>query len=334
IQLKIKQQVYDKHIASGKSLAASDRLDQALTEYQNATKIQQQYGVKPNAQLPTLLKGIAKTINMRKLSMLKSQLPTMRLSEAKTQFQMINVDLNTYEITNDNDIKKITNELNQKLGNKECQEANEKIAEHINTAKDFEAKLKYTEAQSSYIKAINVALSLASCGIDTQSISKQKSRIAVCVQFETMLIDANNMVAKTDYNKAIEMLNNASNFQKNQKLDAFNIPALNLEEWTINNASDNFFKFQMADHLYRAKDYLGSLRVLKSSFVGGSRKMDYKLTKDLQENLGKAIANLDHRSKGNTPKIWVMTYMTGNEKELKYFKKAYLKQWKVLEKNK
>jgi hypothetical protein len=223
------------------------------------------------------------------------------------------------------------NELNQKLGNKECEEANAAINDILKTAKELENKNDFTAALAQYQKASSLIQTNKNCNIDSNSIYKQKQLIAPCVTYEKMLSDAQLEVNKTNYSKAIEYLDKATELYTTNKLETFNKPALNREEWAINQTNDIYFRYQIADYYYKQKDYTASLRLVKSAIDAG---MNYKLTEDLQQKLGKSLANKDHASKTNSPKVWVLSYISGNEKKLKYFKSEYLKQWKLLEKNK
>lgn len=329
---KIKQSQYDAYIENGKKMSKNAYGDEnALAEFKKAKDIQDKNLVKTNPTLPSLIKTSAKNIYIKKLNAIKTNLATSKLSDSKVQFNTVSQEINSYELTSDVDIKKLMNELNQKLGNKECEEANIAVNDILKTAKELENKNDFTAAFVQYQKASSLIQSNKNCNIDSNNIYKQKQLITPCVTYEKMLSDAQQEVSKTNYSKAIEWLDKASELYTTSKLETFNKPALNREEWTINQTNDIYFRYQIADYYYKQKDYTASLRLVKSAIDAG---MNYKLTEDLQQKLGKSLANKDHASKTNSPKVWVLSYISGNEKKLKYFKSEYLKQWKLLEKNK
>ncbi len=329
---KIKQSQYDAYIENGKKMSKNAYGDEnALAEFKKAKDIQDKNVVKTNPALPSLIKTSAKNIYIKKLNAIKTNLATTKLSDSKVQYNTVSQEINSFELASDVDIKKLMNELNQKLGNKECEEANAAINDILKTAKELENKNDFTAALAQYQKASSLIQSNKNCNIDSNSIYKQKQLIAPCVTYEKMLSDAQSEVNKTNYSKAIEYLDKATELYTTNKLETFNKPALNREEWAINQTNDIYFRYQIADYYYKQKDYTASLRLVKSAIDAG---MNYKLTEDLQQKLGKALANKDHASKTNSPKVWVLSYISGNEKKLKYFKSEYLKQWKLLEKNK
>ncbi len=328
---KLKQSEYDGLVSTGKAdMTAADKTEQALYELQAAQALQEKYTVKPSPELPKLLKAAHKIVSIKKLNSLKASLGTLSIAEASKQYNTISLEIINSGIAGDADIKKISAELSSKLGKKECDDAKTDIDNKIKTALEFEKALNYTEASSAYNTAIGIAIKEKHCRIDSADLAAARNRIAAGVRHEALLAVAETDLKEGTYFKVIEDLDQAAAYYKTQVLETLSIPFTDKIDWAIKNP-DASFHYYLADYYYKKSQIDNAFQMLKSSLSLG---VDYRLTKDMQNHLGKDLANKDHQTRGNAPDVWMAHYIADGEKELKYFKKAYQKEWKALEKAK
>ncbi len=328
---KLKQSEYDGLVATGKAdMNIADKTEQALYELQAAQALQDKYTVVPHAELPKLLKAAQKIVSLKKLNTLKSSLATLNINDASKQYNTLSLEIINAGLAGDADIKKISTELSSKLGKKECDDAITDINTKIKTAKEFEKALNYTEANITYNAAIAIAHKEKHCRIDSTEIVTQRNAIASAVRYEALLTVAQKDLKEGAYFKVIEDLDQAAAYYNTQQLLNLNIPTSDKVDWALKNP-DASFQYYLADYFYKKSQIDNAFQILKSALSLG---MDYKLTKDIQNKLGKDIANKDHQTRGNNPAVWIAHYIAEGENELKYFKKAYLKEWKALEKAK
>ncbi len=328
---KLKQSEYDGLVASGKAdMNTADKTEQALYELQAAQTLQEKYSVKPNAELPKLLKSIRKTVSVKKLNSLKTSLATLSMGDARKQYDAISIEIINAGLESDADIKKLSAELSSKLGKKECDDAKTEVDNKVKAAKEFEKALNYTDASNAYNAAIATASKEKHCKIDSADIIAQRNSIAIAVKYEALLAEAQKDLKEGAYFKVVEDLDQAAAYHKTQQLENLNIPFTDKLDWAVKN-HDASFHYYLADYYYKKSQIENAFQMLKSSLSLG---VDYRITKDMQQKLGKDLANKDNKTRGNTPAIWVAHYIAEGERELIYFKKAYLKTWKALEKAK
>ncbi|MDZ4758035.1 MAG: hypothetical protein SGJ10_07855 [Bacteroidota bacterium] len=328
---KLKQSEYDGLVATGKAdMNNADKVEQALYELQAAQTLQEKYTLKQNAELPKLLKAVRKTVSVKKLTALKSSMATLSMTEARKQYDIISLDIISAGLENDAEIKKLSAELSGKLGKKECDDARTDVDNKVKEAKELEKVLNFTDATNNYNIAIGIARKEKHCKIDSAEMVTSKTRIAAAVKYEALLAEAQKDLKEGAYFKVIEDLDQAAAYHKTQQLENLNIPFTDKIDWAVKN-HDAAFHYYLADYYYKKSQIDNAFQMLKSSLSLG---VDYRVTKDMQNKLGKDMANKDHQTRGNTPNVWVAHYISEGERELKYFKKAYEKGWKALEKAK
>lgn len=327
--LSIKQTQYDKLIISAKSAMNTDMPDQAFEQYQQALSIQKLHKVKPNPELTKSSKMACRAKLIKGFKILEIGLPTMKMAEARKIYEGLLSQVNFNDLQQDGEIKRWSSTLSKKLGSRECEEARSFLQAGEREARSLITAQHFGKAIEKYNQSLEMIRQWPYCGIDSIIVLKQMALLEPARKYEQLLQTASEEVRNGNYPKAFDLLNQSEELYAKEKLNNTGVSQPNREEWTISATTDPFFGYQVADYYYKAKDYQASFRLVKWAVQKG---MSPKLTKDLQEKNGIALARKDHASKGNSPDAWVLSYTKGLEKKLKTFKKAYMKQWKSMEK--
>ncbi|MBN2664357.1 MAG: hypothetical protein JXR68_11970 [Bacteroidales bacterium] len=324
--LSAKQKQYDAAIADGRNLYNSTKYQEAILKYEFAQNIENNYNVRKNNNLTTYIKSAARQLVLQKIDAAEVKVVENNLNVARQISQDANDIAQKYDLVNEPQISTAFENINKKIFNQQCVNFNNEFTQYYNIALNKISEKKYIEAESFLQKAINLATTHVECSISMADAKNKMQEIALAVEYQKMIINANNFKDGSNFQSAIDEYIKAGEFYRNNNLDTrFSIYHTPLVDY-IAAGANNFVLWGI--NYYAQETNLDNaftlLKVLKS------RNYNSKLTKNQQLLLGVKIAERDFSNQPTgIAKILVLQYTNG-DKWFKYFAKSYKKTWKKL----
>ncbi|GGG17159.1 hypothetical protein [Pontibacter amylolyticus] len=328
LQGQVKYQYYVQHIDKGRQAMKSKDYRYALEQFESALALEQGYTFQPVRELGNLLQQAAKPVLLSQLAEGYTLAMNNRLSDARAVASSAENMRSRYALERDNEVQGKYIELRDRIFTQECRNVQAEYDRHYQNAQSLVREKKFIAADQAYQAALHAAETKVTCTIATFTAEDGRATIADAVAYQSMLEEANRMVATGRYTDAIQRYNTAEQHYLTKKVGRFGLDHISLYNFA-REQSKLAFTASVVDHFTSIHQEKAALQLLTNLLNHGYAKGK---TKKVQQKLGIQLAILDVSSgQTETAKVMAASYTQG-DKKLKYLGKAYEKERKKLAK--
>lgn len=322
ITLDVKKRIYTLAIANGKNFLKNKVYSKAFEQLNKAQEIENSYAIVKDATLKESLKQAAKAVIIDNMALAQTKVSDLKGATAS----LLKADSmrTKYGLSDDQQVNTSIANLRNKVMKQECINLQADYDRTVVEAIALEGGKDFIKASAKYTDAVNLSNTKPACGLNTLRASNRIKEIANVVSFQLSLLDVEKFQNSAEYVKAIDAYNNAAFIFESQKLASFNLTCLPLLDYLMNHPNPDYILSGAEFYLNRNEEE-NALKMVKESIRKG---ISLGYTRDIQTKLGASLAVKDHKqSPGLNYKTKAEEHISGNP-DLKYLKKAYLKQWK------
>lgn len=326
LMVRVKQAQYADHVRVGREALDLQRYGEAVTRLEAAMSLEGQYGIPVDSMLPDQVQNAARPLILDAARTGTSLALKNNLPEARKYADKVRADREKYGLQNDPELDAAMQELNQRIFNQECVNAQNEFNNMVAEGKAKAKAQQYLVADQVYDNALAFLASNSECGISDQSARIAKSEIADAVDYLKQLQVVDGQIAKGDYSFAMQNYEAAASFASLKHLERYPLAHTPLIEFTKKHQNSNWV-YYVAIQFGKQANFENSLDLTAELVKRGYAKKKMKAHMML---LGSEMATRDHAiSAAGDPVLKALGYTQGNGK-LKKFVKAYKKQWKSL----
>ncbi|MCD4794361.1 MAG: hypothetical protein K8R54_14085 [Bacteroidales bacterium] len=323
--LDIKQSIYAGFIEDGNSYNTSGNYKEALSKYDNAKQIEKSYSIRANINLRKYIEESANSLVLNITDEGKNKVKVNNLKIAKQLYNDAKALVTKYSLE-DNIVNNAVSDLKGQIFKRECINAQNDYNNYYQEALDLIADRKYISADNKLNDALSYAVSYFQCEIDTKQAKNKKDYISSAVNYSKKVSAVNNNIKRKNYKSALEEYMSAETYHKAQAIRKFGISHTPLYDFISANNTD--FIIYSAGFYNHNKEFEKAINLLKEV---SRRQAKSKYSKDVQVALGTDLATYDFNQNPNGNYKSNIAKYAGGDKFLKYFSKAYKKQWKRLD---
>jgi len=323
--LDIKQSIYANLIDDGKSLSNMGNYKNALAKYDEADELEKSYGLRSNTKLKTYINTAATKMVTQVIDNGENKVKVNNLSSARTLYSDAKSIVSKYSLDNNSIIRNKLAGLKEKIFERECINAQNAYNKYSNEAMNLIANKKYIDADNKIDKAFSHSESYAQCEIDTRTLQERKDYISPAVKYLKKTISVNEYIKRNNFKTATTVYMSAEEYYKVQNLKNFGINHILLFDF-IQSSYTSYIIYGVGFYNHN-KEFNKALDLLREL---SRRKAKKKYSKEAQTSLATDMATHDFGQNPNGNYKSNIARYTAGDKFLKYFKKAYKKQWKRL----
>ncbi len=324
--LDIKHAVYQNLIEDARTLSSAGKYYEALNKFDEALKLEQNYGFAKDLNLNKYVTESAKKLVFNVISNGENKVKINNLQDARKNYNEAKDVVSKYELNSDNSITQALLNLKEKIFQKECLNAQNTYNDLFQQAKDLIAQKKYIEADKKLDELLNHSNTYAQCEIDTREANSKKDYISPVVNYINKITSVNNNITRKNYKSAVEDYMSAEHYHKMQAINNYGISHTPLFDFIQGGYTD--FIIYGAGFYNHNKEYDKALDLLREL---SRRQTKSKYTVDIQTVLGTDMATNDFKQNPNANINANLATHTKGDKFLKTYTKAYKKQWKRLQ---
>lgn len=315
---------YKYLISEGKQLLGYGHYEASLEKLSKAKEIEKIWIFKKANSLDSLIMIAAKPIILENLADAKIKTWGNDLTEAEKYFKIAYSMQYKYGLNEDKFLQDEINNLNDKIFDRHCKNANELFNKYYSQAlrsisvNDFILTGDYLDM------AINVAVDYPQCNIPIYEASEKKSEFLPAITYQNLISDANDAYFLGNYQKAVITYKTASQYYIDYRVKNIGLLHIPFSDFLIFHDKPEFLLYCI-NYFIDNKMYdeaLSALTILKN------KKFDVKETKKLQKKLGLFMGIRDAQNSENQKLRVILLKYTGNDKFFSTFSTAYRKGWR------
>ncbi len=325
--LDIKQSIYASLIDTGKQFSDAGNYKKALSKFDAAFELEKSYGLRSNSNLKNYTTNSAKKLINIVISDGEKKVKVNNLSKAREIYKEAKRISAKYSLEKDYATAGKLKGLKSKIFERECINAQNTYDNYEKEALDLIILKKYIEADNKINKAFSHSESYSQCEIDTRKLQERKDYISPAVKYLKQLISINEYIKRNNFKTATTEYMSAEEYYNVQNLKNYGITHIQLFDF-IQSSYTGYIIYGVGFYNHN-KEFEKALDLLREL---SRRKAKKKYTKEAQTVLGTDLASKDYEESPNANYKSNIAKYIGGDKFLKYFKKAYKKQWKRLKK--
>lgn len=326
LMMRVKQAQYADHKRVGREALDLTRYREALERLEAAQALEGQYGIPVDPFLPLEIRTAARPLILEDAKLGTNEALANRLAEARKYADKVKAAREKYGLQEDAELDAAVQELNQRIFNQECINAQNELNAMLQSASAQRSKQDFLGADMTYAQAIDFVVANAQCGLSDQAARAGKAEIQDAVNYQKQLLAVNDQIAKGEYQKALDGYEAAGRFLEAKNLLRFGLAHKSLMDFMRLHQNSNWVYF-VALKLADRKDFENSLELVRKLAHRGYVKSQIKA---LQLRLGSETAIRDHADNISADPVLRALGYTQGDKKLKYFVKGYKKQWKKM----
>ncbi|MFT2007396.1 hypothetical protein ACMA1I_01870 [Pontibacter sp. 13R65] len=328
LQSQVKYQYYVLFIDKGKTYLNERNFANALSQFEAALEMEQQYGFQRVPELGQLAQRAAKPVLLANLNQGYERAVSNRLTDARAVASAAVAMQARYALEHDAEVLSKYNLLRDRISTQECINSQTAYDGHIQRAKELIRDKKYLAADKAYAAALHAAEANTQCGVATYSALDGRTEIAAAVTYQRMQEDINRFVASTRYIEAIERYNESEKYYLANQVNRFGLNHISLLNFAKNNTKQPFTA-AVANYFASKGEEAISIQLLTTLLDKG---YGTGKTKKLQQQIGMQLALKDVQLNVQENAKLAAAKHTQNHKKLKQLAKAYEKERKHLAK--
>ncbi|MBS4012367.1 MAG: hypothetical protein KGZ97_01230 [Bacteroidetes bacterium] len=320
----IKSLQYTQNIEKGISLLENKMYSQALPLFEAAKAIEDEFRVTKNENLLSLIKEAKRPLIIQNLQQAIQQAKSNLLDQARNTIQQAGNDIYSYGFIEDDELRDLINVARLEVQSQHCINIHNQISFMLNGANESISQLKFLEAESIFKNARDLKDKNADCNIDFVYVERRRAEVLPAIQYQQMLVTVEGNIQKAEYDKAVELYNQATNHFNHNGLSKFKLTHFSLLDFTLR--QNNCFVLCVSSYFIAIEDAQSALILLNNL---EQRKLSRRMMKAEQQSLGRLLARLDYaKDPLIKPKAKVKEHTKGKY-YYRYLRKAYLKEFKA-----
>lgn len=325
---QVKFQYYLAFIDEGKRYLAQQNHRAALTQFEEALTLEQQYTFRPVQELRQLSQRAAKPVLLAMLGQGYELAMQNRLSNARQTAAEATAMQERYALVQDTEVRSKYNLLRERIFTQECINTQADYEKHFQNAQALVREKKFIAADQAYEAAIRSAEGMPECGIATFTATDGRAAIAVAAAYQRKLEEASHLISRNNYSAAILKYEEARTYYLAQQVNRFGLDHISLFNFAKDHPKQAFTAAVVGYYANEGEEQ-ASIQLLAQLLEKGYRTGK---TRKVQQQLGQQLALKDTRQEQlQDAKILSVKYSQNNP-ELKQLRKTYEKERKRLAK--
>ena len=320
---RIKTFRYNELVKEAKYLSVFASYNEMILRMKSAKELEIKYKIKTSLLMDSLVSLYAKPYLLGKIKSIFLLVNDRKLDSAKIQYENRLTDINELALNNDTSISNRLNELKNYITLTECSESIYRFNDSYKQAIEMANINDYIYSQVFADTAISIAIHHHDCNIDTSDISSLKLNNKKPVNYQKLLILANNYYFRGDYDSSLFYYKKAENYFITEKINNSGLRHKPLENFVIDKGNDKFI-FYAVDYLADSIYFEKSLSLLKDLEKKSYQNTQLKIE---QQKLGRITALTDKKLLPESKASENIKVRIGKSKWFKYYKNAYYKAW-------
>ncbi|AKD05597.1 hypothetical protein PKOR_08645 [Pontibacter korlensis] len=325
---QVKFQYYLRFIDEGKRFLTQQDHRAALSRFEEALVLEQRYTFRPVQELRLLSQKAAKPVLLAMLNEGYEQAMQNRLGNARQTAADATVMQERYALVQDVEVQNKYKLLRERIFTQECINTQADYDKHFQNAEALVREKKFIAADQAYETAIKAADAKAECGIATFTAIDGRGAIAAAANYQRKLEEANRLIAKSRYDEAILLYEEARAFYLAQQVNKYGLDHISLYNFAKDHPKQPFTAAVVSYYANEKQEQV-SVQLLALLLEKGYRTGK---TKKVQQQLGQQLALKDvQQGEVQNAKVLSLKYSQNNN-DLKQLRKAYEKERKRLAK--
>ncbi|HQH19647.1 MAG TPA: hypothetical protein PKZ43_08840 [Bacteroidales bacterium] len=327
--LLMKKYWYEKDIRDGINCLYNKDGITALACFNKAKQVELDFSLTKNLKLDSLISLSAKPLILNYIEKAGVKTWGNELEKAQHLSDTASFLQKKFCLQNDTIINSAIVDLNAKIKNQKCKNAKSAFDDAYKVAFIHLSQKRYASADYYFNKCIYYIDNNADCGISDSIILLNKNKYLKAANYQKKILASDSLIAIAKYYDAIEKYIESEKYYTINDMSVFNISPLSFKDYVLK-TNNNSFTYSCSNYYLDRGEYQNTLVYLNILLEKGYTQ---KLTMGIQESLAIKLSQIDilKNSKQN-PSVLIDQY-TGNDVWYAYFKTAYLKNWKLLQKS-
>jgi hypothetical protein len=252
------------------------------------------------------------------------------LEKARTISDSARILQNKYALNNDTLVQNALKDLDTKIKNQQCKNAQESCNEFYRMAFKSIAKKLYAEADAYFSQFIAITHKYSDCNIKDSLALLNKAKYNAAAEYQRKLKESDSLASNSKYYDAINKYIECDSYYNSNDMSAFGLTHLSVKDYLSSNKDDNYI-YKTACYYFDKTDITETfyyLEILRKKYYSEDN------TTDLQNKIAVKLANIDYSANPKNKPVSLINSYTGNNSWYRNFKKTYLLTWKELKKKK
>lgn len=324
LMARIRSQSYKEYIYRGEQYLGFNDHKTALLWLSKAQALELQLPMSPDKNLPELLKKAAKPVILQNISEANIKIWGNMLEQASSLTCKIIEDQQNFGLQEDAEINEKLKEIKGKIFSKDCLNLQKEYDEQLQLARQNINAYDYITGNACYTKASVMADSKPDCKINTSFALEMIERYKPASDFQKMQGTLERALAEKRFEEMPAIYKELSDYYSAQNISRFALKMPVLFNLVYPSGHDALVWF--TNYYSQSADTEKAFSLLKKL---KDTNFPLALSRPLQEQAAIIMAQKDLQLyPTRNPKDQVLIY-TLNDKWFKYFRKVYLKTWKL-----
>ena len=326
----IKKRWYDKYISDGIIYLNLNEGMKALSCFSSARSLEKEYSLKKDTLLDSLIIASARPYLLDYIELGCVKTWGNELEKARMISDSARILQKGYALDNDTLIANALNDLDNKIKNQQCKNAQENCNEFYRLAFKSIAKNLYAEADEYFSKFITISRANRNCNIKDSLAVLNKLKYNDAAVYQRKLNESDSLASISKYFDAINKYIECDKYFNSHNMQLFGLTHLTIKDY-LSTRKDESFIYKCADYYYDKDDITLTfyyLEILRKKYYPDTN------TTDLQNKIAIKLAKADYTANSKQNPSTLINNYTGNNNWYKSFKKTYISTWKELKKKK
>jgi len=302
--------------------------EDALVSFESAKLISEQYKIRKNPSLDSLLKVVAKPVILTQIQHASDLLGKSLLDTTAVLISAIDERTERSGLRQDSLLTPLIKALHERHFRAVCDGYQRRYSELAQEAREAADRLDYISAMSLYASALQLAGEHTDCSIDTSAVSDGYLRATLPAGYQERMKSAGEKIARNDTIAYFTEYSAAEAYFEQYRIGYNGLLHTPMEQ-LCTGSQNMFFKIAGIRYFFSQNDTEKGFRVLQSLYT--ETKPSVTITK-IQTEAGRVIATNDFRANPTADPSVTVLGRTSSQKWYAAFKKSYLTTWKNLQK--
>ncbi len=298
--------------------------DVAISHFQNAYEVQEQFNLKKYPKIDSLYRIAAKPVLLsqyNKLIFESSQLPADELLKLQAMYSEMSMKAG---LSHSDTILILQQRLSNIVRLIVCDQLHEKIQLKREEAENLILMHNFKEAMVQLEEAADLSKSNATCQFSAEEIIELQNKLLTGIEWQNNMEKLIGILNREQWEEAISLYQTIDRLSSTQSLFMWGVERTELSEFITHQKNTDFLLVGF-EHFYEKKQYDDAFKMLENL---KSLKFPAETTHEQQIKLGNKLAVRDKiANPGANFKINILKYTEGDEYFL-YFSKSYRKTWR------
>lgn len=310
-------------IEEGRRDLNQQRFAPALSNFESALRMEQEFGIRPDTRLPGFLRQARRPLMLNELQQARNLVQSNELPQARAMVQKIISDAAHYQLDKDTEIVRQIDLLRGQIRSQHCSNMENQLENLMQDANRHIMQGNYLLAEQTFKRIEQLHNQNRECELDLLPATRRQAEVQPAITYQQMLEHALEAIQRKQYMAAVNHYEQAGHMFSHHGLEKFRISHHPLSVFC--RGHHPAFILFVAGHYANNKNAPKALELLHALDQLNFKPKDMR---QVQEQVGRLLAVEDagYNPRWN-PKHQVSEY-TLDKKSMKYLRSAYIKQFK------